>query len=188
MFDGAGIQKEAKRLAAEVKDRDGVELQLRIGLNSGQVVAGDIGSRAFGYTAIGEQVGMAQRMESVAPAGGVMLSESAARLVQHVAVMDAPELVHIKNVSRPIPARRLVGVVSERELAGRKPLTLVGREWEMSAIAAILERSRRRVTAASCVWLVLPGIGKSRMVSETAAIASSRGIEVCWVFLRVACQ
>ena len=175
------IQKEAKRLAAEVKDRDGVELQLRIGLNSGQVVAGDIGSRAFGYTAIGEQVGMAQRMESVAPAGGVMLSESAARLVQHVAVMDAPELVHIKNVSRPIPARRLVGVVSERELAGRKPLTLVGREWEMSAIAAILERSIKGYGCVVCV--VGPaGIGKSRTVSETAAIASSRGIEVCWAF------
>jgi class 3 adenylate cyclase len=87
MLDGAGHSEEAKRLAAEVKDRDGVELQLRIGLNSGQVVAGDTGSRAFGYTAIGEQVGLTQRMESVAPAGGVMLSESAARLV-HVAVMD----------------------------------------------------------------------------------------------------
>ena len=99
------IQKEAKRLAAEVKDRDGVELQLRIGLNSGQVVAGDIGSRAFGYTAIGEQVGMAQRMESVAPAGGVMLSESAARLVQHVAVMDAPSLY----ISRTSAARYLRG-------------------------------------------------------------------------------
>jgi class 3 adenylate cyclase len=60
-----GVQEEAKRLAAEVQDRDGVDLRLRVGLNSGQVIAGEIGSGSFGYTAVGEQVGMAQRMESV---------------------------------------------------------------------------------------------------------------------------
>ena len=52
-----GVQEEAKRLAVDVQDRDGVELQLRIGLNSGQVIAGEIGSAPFGYTAVGEQVG-----------------------------------------------------------------------------------------------------------------------------------
>ncbi|MGB8790716.1 MAG: adenylate/guanylate cyclase domain-containing protein, partial [Mycobacterium sp.] len=69
-----GVQEDAKRLAVDVHDRDGVDLQLRVGLNSGEVIAGDIGSGPFGYTAVGEQVGMAQRMESVAPPGGVMLS------------------------------------------------------------------------------------------------------------------
>ena len=96
--------------------RDGVDLRLRIGLNSGQVIAGDIGSGAGGYTAIGEQVGMAQRMESVAPPGGVMLSESTARLVEHVAVLGEPELVHIKGADAPVPARRLLG---DRLSAGR---------------------------------------------------------------------
>jgi class 3 adenylate cyclase len=61
-----GVQEEAKRLAVDVRERDGVELLLRVGLNSGQVIAGEIGSGPFGYTAVGEQVGMAQRMESVA--------------------------------------------------------------------------------------------------------------------------
>ena len=77
-----GVQEEAKRLGVDVRDRDGVELQLRVGLNSGEVIAGEIGSGPFGYTAVGEQVGMAQRMESVAPPGGVMLSASTARLVE----------------------------------------------------------------------------------------------------------
>src|SRR5262245_33106391 len=76
-----GVQEEVERLAAEVHDRDGVELQFRVGLNSGLVIAGEIGSGSLGYTAVGEQVGMAQRMESVAPPGGVMLSASTARLV-----------------------------------------------------------------------------------------------------------
>ena len=82
-----GIQEEAQRLAVEVRDRDGVDLQLRVGLNSGQVIAGEIGSGPFGYTAIGDQVGMAQRMESVAPPGGVLLSESTARLVEGAATL-----------------------------------------------------------------------------------------------------
>ena len=43
--------------------------ELRVGLNSGRVIAGEIGSGSLGYAAIGEQVGLAQRMESVAPAG-----------------------------------------------------------------------------------------------------------------------
>ncbi len=80
-----GIQEEARRLAVDVDDRDDIDLQLRVGLNSGQVIAGEIGSGASGYTAIGEHVGMAQRMESVAPPGGVMLSASTARLVEGVA-------------------------------------------------------------------------------------------------------
>jgi class 3 adenylate cyclase len=75
-----GVQEEAKRLAVEVQDRDGVELRLRVGLNSGQVIAGEIGSGPLGYTAVGEQVGMAQRMEAAAPPGEVMLSASTARL------------------------------------------------------------------------------------------------------------
>ena len=75
-----GVQEEAKRLAVEVAERHDVDLQLRVGLNSGQVIAGEIGSGPFGYTAVGEQVGMAQRMESIAPPGGVMLSASTARM------------------------------------------------------------------------------------------------------------
>ena len=56
------IQDELAGLAAQVGNRDGVELALRIGLNSGQVIAGEVGSTSLGYTTIGEQVGMAQRM------------------------------------------------------------------------------------------------------------------------------
>jgi adenylate cyclase len=52
-----GIQEEVTRLASDVRERDGVELKLRVGLNSGQVIAGEIGSGPFGYTAVGEQVG-----------------------------------------------------------------------------------------------------------------------------------
>ena len=67
------IQDQIAQLAAEVQRPRRRRLQLRVGLNSGRVIAGEIGSGPTGYTAVGEQVGLAQRMESVAPPGGVML-------------------------------------------------------------------------------------------------------------------
>ena len=136
-----GIQEEAQRLGREVDDRDGVDLQLRVGLNSGQVIAGEIGSARLGYTAIGEQVGMAQRMESVAPPGGVMLSESTARLVEGAAVLGEPELVRIKGADEPVPAHRLLGMRRRHRAVGRAESNLVGRRWEMAAVEGLLDRA-----------------------------------------------
>src|SRR5271168_4375149 len=61
-----------------------------------------VGSRGLGYTTIGEQVGMAERMESVAPPGGVMLSTSTARLVDGAATLGESELVQIKGADEPV--------------------------------------------------------------------------------------
>jgi class 3 adenylate cyclase len=172
-----GIQDETVRLAAEVHDRDGVNLQLRVGLNSGQVIAGEIGSGPFGYTAIGEQVGMAQRMESVAPPGGVMLSASTARLVDGAAALGEPELVRIKGAEDPVAAHRLLGMGERHHGVGRAESTLVGRRWEMSAVESLLDRA---VDGHGAVVGVVgpPGIGKSRLVHEVSAMAGFRGVEV----------
>ena len=137
------IQAETARLAAEVERRDGVDLQLRIGLNSGQVIAGEIGSAAASYTAIGEQVGMAQRMESVAPPGGVMLSESTARLVEHAVVLGEPELVHIKGADAPVPASRLLAI-GEHQRRRRSDRRWSAARWELNTVTAITRRGRRR--------------------------------------------
>jgi adenylate cyclase len=103
-----GIQIETHRLAADTQRHDGIMLQLRIGLNSGEVIAGEIGSGTAGYTAVGEQAGMAQGMESVAPPGGVMLSKSTMRLIENAAILGDPEAVHIKGFDYPVRGRRLL--------------------------------------------------------------------------------
>jgi adenylate cyclase len=114
------IQKEMRGLTAEVQAQDGVDVQLRVGLNSGEVIAGEIGSGAWGYTAVGHQVGMAQRMESVAPPGGVMLSESTAHLVAHATLLGAPQNVYIKGSDEPVVAWPLLsmGVDTRRPEVG----------------------------------------------------------------------
>ncbi|HEY6818091.1 MAG TPA: adenylate/guanylate cyclase domain-containing protein [Mycobacterium sp.] len=172
-----GIQEEAKRLAVEVDSRDAVRLQLRVGLNSGEVIAGEIGSGALGYTAVGTHVGMAQRMESVAAPGGVMLSESTARLLGAMAVLGEPELVRIKGAADPVPACSLIALAAQPERIGPHAVRLVGREWELDALRAMLDRS---IGGHGCVAGVVgpPGIGKSRTVAETISIADSAGVQV----------
>ncbi|RUP03115.1 MAG: cyclase [Mycobacterium sp.] len=134
-----GIQDATQRLAAEL-DGD-VALSLRIGLNSGEVIAGEIGSGALGYTAVGEQVGIAQRMESVAPPGGVMVSESTARLVEGVTVLGQPQQVYVKGAVDALVGRQLLSVATDDERTEVPVSTLVGRGWEVTALAAMLDRS-----------------------------------------------
>jgi class 3 adenylate cyclase len=164
-----GVQEETKRLAVDIHDRDGVDLQLRVGLNSGQVIAGEIGSGPFGYTAVGEQVGMAQRMESVAPPGGVLLSESTARLVEGAATLGEVERVRIKGTDQPACAQRLLGVPEGRHAVGRAESNLVGRHWELSAIEGLLDRA---VDGHGAVVTLVgsPGIGKSRRPNTTQCV------------------
>jgi adenylate cyclase len=123
----ADIQKEAEQLAAKIDQLDGITLQLRVGLNSGEVIVGEIGSGALGYTAIGEQVGMAQRMESIAPAGAVMLSESTARLVEDVVELGGPQMVQIKGFEAAVAARQLVRIEAVHGRGRPTVSRLVGR-------------------------------------------------------------
>ena len=165
-----GIQEESKRLAAGVHDRDAIDLQLRVGLNSGQVIAGEIGSGVFGYTAIGEQVGMAQRMESVAPPGGVMLSGPPRDWSIAQRPWAKPSWFRSRVPTSRCPPHRLLGIGERHRGVGRAESTLVGRRWEMSAAEGLLDRA---VEGHGAVVGVVgpPGIGKSRLVREVSAMA-----------------
>ncbi|HEX3287590.1 MAG TPA: adenylate/guanylate cyclase domain-containing protein, partial [Mycobacterium sp.] len=172
------IQEEATRLADEVQRRDGVALQLRVGLNSGRVIAGEIG---LGYAATGETVGFAQRMESVAPPGGVVLSESTARLVEHSVELAEPEWLRIKGSHEPMCTRRLLAISPRGGMVGRAEASMVGRRWEMAALDAMVDRA---IGGRGGIVNVVgpPGIGKSRVAREVAAVADGRGFETFWAF------
>ncbi|RDH78885.1 cyclase [Mycolicibacterium moriokaense] len=175
------IQDEANRLSADVQRRDGVALQLRVGLDSGQVIAGEIGSGSMGYAATGHHVGMAQRIESAAPPGGVLLSESTALLVEHLAALAEPEHVRIKGAADPVAARRLLAIDRQSRTVPRAEAGMVGRRWEMAVLDAMVDRA---VGGQGGVVNVVgpPGIGKSRVAREVCALASGRGIDIAWTF------
>jgi adenylate cyclase len=168
------IQAVAKELAAELLRRDGVALQIRVGLNSGAVVVGEIGSGPGRYTAVGHPVGMAQRMEAAAPAGEVLCSLSTARLVDGVARLAPVEDVAVKGVDAPVPARKLLAVKSDRTVLGRNEGLMLGRDAELNCLRASLDAGD------GCLVGIVgaPGLGKSRLINEFSALAATRGADV----------
>lgn len=171
------IEDAVRSLAVDVELRDHVDLKLRVGLNSGQVIAGDFGSGTFGYKAIGEQVGMAQRMESVAPPGGVVVSESTARLVEHAAVLSSQELLRVKGFADALPTRRLLRMRRDQRHFVRRDTALVGRQLELASLVGRLEHA---VAGSGSVVEVVgdAGIGKSRLIREVATTAEREGVAV----------
>ena len=105
-----------------------------------------------------------------------MLSESTARLVENAVVLGDPELVQIKGADEPVLARRLLAIGAHRP-SRRTESALIGRTWELNTITAILDEA---IGGAGCVVTVAgpPGIGKSRLMREAAAVAAGRGVEV----------
>jgi hypothetical protein len=124
---------------------------------------------------------MAQRMESVAQPGAVMLSASTARLVEGAATLGQPELVQIKGADEPVAAYRLQGMGEGRRATARAESNLVGRGSEMSAVEGLLDRA---IDGHGAVMGVVgsPGIGKSRLVREVAAMAAARRVDVFSAF------
>ncbi|MEZ0366362.1 adenylate/guanylate cyclase domain-containing protein [Mycobacterium sp. pUA109] len=102
------IHTETQCLSAQLEDADGVLLQLRVGLHSGRVIVGGSGCTPLSYTTLGAEAGLAQRVESVAPPGGVMLTETTAGLVHTRAVLGERETVN------GAPARRLISMANQR--------------------------------------------------------------------------
>jgi adenylate cyclase len=168
------IQSLARGLAADVMRRDGVDLQIRIGVNSGEVIAGEIGVGPGRYTAVGHPVGMAQRMEAAAHTGGILCTASTARLVEHSALLGPVEWVTVKGVAEPVAARRLEGVESDRAMMGRDEGPLMGREADLAALLDAFGGGRTHTVGI----MGEPGLGKSRLLREFATRARATGAEI----------
>ncbi|HYO01380.1 MAG TPA: adenylate/guanylate cyclase domain-containing protein [Mycobacterium sp.] len=168
------IQSVVKALAAEVLSKDGVELRLRIGLNSGEVIVGDIGPGPGSYTAFGHPVGLAQRMEGAAAPGTILCSESTARIVERSARLGPVEHVIVKGVGGQISARRLVGIGSEYAVMGRDDGPMVGRDADLAALLNAFGNARVHVGT----LVGEPGLGKSRLLREFAAEVAAAGADV----------
>jgi class 3 adenylate cyclase/tetratricopeptide (TPR) repeat protein len=166
--------------AAELRTGQGLELELRIGLNSGEVVVGAIGEEAeLDYTAIGHTVGLAERAEQLAEPGTVYLTESTARLLEGDFELRELGSFEPKGAGGQLNLFQLEGAAVE---GGRGPSrhelsSFVGREAEIRA----LEEAREQAYAGSgqVVGIVGEhGVGKSRLCAEFAERCRERGMPV----------
>jgi class 3 adenylate cyclase/tetratricopeptide (TPR) repeat protein len=168
--------------AAELRRTEGLSFSTRIGINSGEVVAGAIGVGSDSdYTAIGHTVGLAQRMEALAEPGKAYLTEAAAELAHGFFELEDLGEFEIKGASRPIGVFELTGVGTARsrlDLSRERGFSrFVGRAREMDSLVESLERAK--AGDGGVVGIVAePGVGKSRLCHELAERARGGGIEV----------
>ncbi len=167
--------------AAELRRGLGLNFSARIGINSGEVVAGAIGAGGGEYTAIGHTVGLAQRMESLAEPGRAYLTEHTATLVDGFLALDDLGEFEIKGASHPIRVSRLEGVGPARsrlDLARDRGFSrFVGRRDEMAELRRALARAADG--GGGAVGIVAePGVGKSRLCHEFAEHCRREGYEV----------
>ncbi|HEX6752160.1 MAG TPA: adenylate/guanylate cyclase domain-containing protein [Solirubrobacterales bacterium] len=168
--------------AAELRRQHGLNFSTRIGINSGEVVAGAIGEGGEGeYTAIGHTVGLAQRMEALAEPGKAYLAEPAAALARGFFTLDDLGEFEIKGVSQPVRVSELAGIGTARsrlDLSRERGFSrFVGRDEEMVMLEEALEQAVAGDGAAVGI-VAEPGVGKSRLCFELAERARSQGVEV----------
>jgi len=168
--------------AAELRRGEGLSFSTRIGLDSGEVVAGAIGEGGDGeYTAIGHTVGLAQRMEALAEPGKAYLTEATAELAHGFLQLEDLGEFEIKGASRPVRVFELAGVGAARsrlDLSRERGFSrFVGRDDEMATLEAALERALAGEGTAVGV-VAEPGVGKSRLCYEFSERAQGRGVEV----------
>jgi adenylate cyclase len=168
--------------AAELRRSEGLSFSTRIGINSGEVVAGAIGEGGdAGYTAIGHTVGLAQRMEALAEPGKAYLTEATAELARGFFELEDLGEFEIKGASRPVRVFELAGVGSARsrlDLSRERGFSrFVGRTEELQTLEENLGRAVAGEGAAVGI-VAEPGVGKSRLCHEFAERCRARGIQV----------
>jgi len=181
-YAGLEMQRTVAAYAGELKEAEGIELALRVGINSGEVIVGDIATaERFTYTAIGHTVGLAQRMEALAAPGSVYLTGHAARLAQGYLTLRELGPRQVKGSSRPIPVFELVGLGTARghiDVARGRGLTrFEGREAELRELDDALGHAQR-VDGQVVGIIADPGLGKSRLISEFVQDIRKQGVEV----------
>ena len=152
-------------------ERDyGVTIAIRTGVNTGEVIAGDPSQgQAF---ATGDAVATAQRLESAARAGEILIGESTYRLVSNAVLVEPVEPLNLKGKAQPVPAKRLLGVVEGAPPFPRRLDTpMVGRRAELERLRAELDAVVRERRCRLATIVGPAGIGKSRLGNELLSVA-----------------
>lgn len=164
---GLGMQQALKRYAAELAELQGVDLSLRVGINTGEVIVASVGNSQYSEdTAMGGAITLAARMETAAEPGTVLVSENTYRLVQSHFEWKVLGEIPLKGISHPVAVYRpLAHRPSVERPKYELSSPLIGRDAELQALKGCIERLK----AGGGGIVILTGergIGKSLLLSE----------------------
>src|SRR5215813_9674153 len=185
-YAALAMQAAMRQYAAEVRRTQGLELQMRVGLNSGDVVVRAIGNDLhMDYSAVGQTTHLAARMEQLATPGTIRLTATTLRLVEGLVQVHALGQFPVKGLPEPVEVFELVGTSAIRgrlQASAARGLTrFVGRQLELLALQQALERAG--AGHGQVVALVgEAGVGKSRLVYECVHSHHTQG----WLVLESA--
>ena len=164
------MQDSVKRYAEEIQRSYGAPIQIRVGLNSGEVVVRTIGNDlSMDYTAVGQSTHLAARMEQAAMPGSILISGATLRLAEGYVRVRPLGKLHVKGVGESVEAYELTGAEAVRtrlQAAATRGLTrFIGRGGELER----LQRAWQQAVAGQGQIVALvgePGVGKSRLFYE----------------------
>jgi len=177
-----GMQEALKRINVDLEPQLGISLRLRIGLNSGLVVVGSVGSDLqMEYTALGDTVNVASRLQTVAEPGSILVSRSVYEQTQPLFEFRELGSIRVKNRVEPV---EIYEVIAPRQKAGRMrgipglAAPMVGREEELGrvrqAVESLIEERQGRIVLVTGD----AGIGKSRLTAELKAFVADKPVTV----------
>jgi class 3 adenylate cyclase/tetratricopeptide (TPR) repeat protein len=169
----AALHRLNERLRGERGRTHAIELQARIGINTGPVVVGTVGNDLkMDYTAIGDTTNLASRLESLAQPGTVLISDATSRLLRDAFTLRAVGPFTVKGKREPVAAYEVLGVAAATTplalAPGRHLTPLVGRSAELAQLIACAQQLKANFTQAVAV-IGEAGSGKSRLIYEFKA-------------------
>jgi class 3 adenylate cyclase/tetratricopeptide (TPR) repeat protein len=170
---GLAMQAAMEEVNRDVPGTAGVSFSLRIGINSGEVLAGQVGD---GYTVIGDAVNVAARLQAAARPGSVTVGETTQRLTRGAIEYDELEPLVLKGKSEPVPAWEAARVLipGPATRGARVGVPLIGREDESALLMSLFERVGRESRPHLVTVVGHAGVGKSRLLRELAAQIAER--------------
>ena len=169
-----GMRDRLEELNKELERDLGVTIQARIGVNTGEVLAGT-GDPASGESLVtGDAVNVAARLEQAAEPGQVLIGDTTLRLVRDAVVVESVGPVEAKGKADPVAAHALIEVLPGAEgVARHLEAPIVGRGEELGSLREALDRARGEGAALLVTVIGPPGVGKSRLVDEFISLHSN---------------
>jgi len=171
---GIAMQDAMEDANRQSREKYGVGFSLRVGINSGEVMAGAVGDR---YTVMGDAVNVAARLEDAGRPDSVTVGESTYLASKDAISYERLEPLTLKGKEEPVPAWEATGALSEpRRAMGRARTPLIGREEEASLLTSLVERIEREGRPHLVTVIGQAGVGKSRLLRELmSTLAETEG-------------